>query len=216
LAWGYQFGPEPFLATIIANSIGADILCIAEQEELQLKLLQPRKEGTLMWKALTLTALISLSGVSLANPPEPAALPPGIINSDEAEIREARAPYNNALASRNSDVISRYWLPDSQSVWASGKLTLGHDNIVARYAKTFNDADFLFGFRTPRRIYVATTAGGSDAAEVGTWKWKMHYLGQDITWSGRYLAMWQKVNGQWGLRSDLYVTTGCTGGSACR
>jgi hypothetical protein len=103
-------------------SIEADILCIAEREELQLKLLQPHNEGTLMWKALTLTALIQLSGVSLANPPEPAALPPGIINSDEAEIRAARTTYNNALAPRNSDVLSRHWLPDSQSVWPAANL----------------------------------------------------------------------------------------------
>jgi hypothetical protein len=102
-----------------------------------------------------------------------------------------------------------------QPAWASGKLTVGRDNIVARYAKTFKDGDFLFGLRTPQRIDVAT-GGGSDAAEVGTWKWKMRYLGQEITWSGRYLAMWQKVDGQWGIRSDLYVTTGCAGGSACR
>ena len=168
-----------------------------------------------MWKALILIVLIPLSGVSLANPPGTAVPATGLINTDEAAIRTARSAYNNALASRDAEVISRYWLPDSQSVWASGKLTVGHDNIVARYAKTFKDGDFLFGFRTPRRIDVAT-GGGLDAAEVGTWKWKMHYLGQDITWSGRYLAMWQKVDGQWGLRSDLYVTTRCKGGSACR
>jgi ketosteroid isomerase-like protein len=168
-----------------------------------------------MWKALILTALIPLSGVSLANPPAPAVPAPGMSNPDEAEIRTARATYNNALASRDAEAISRYWLLDSQSVWANGKLTVGHDNIVARYAKTFKDGDFLFGLRTPQRIDVAT-AGGSDAAEIGIWKWKMHYLGQEITWSGRYLAMWQKVDGQWGLRSDLYVTTRCTGGSACR
>lgn len=168
-----------------------------------------------MWKALILTALIPLSGVSLANPPASAVPAPGMSNPDEAEIRTARAAYNNALASRDVEVISRYWLLDSQSVWADGKLTVGHDNIVARYAKTLKDGDFLFGLRTPQRIDVAA-GGGSDAAEVGTWKWKVHYLGQEITWSGRYLAMWQKVGGQWGLRSDLYVTTRCAGGSACR
>jgi ketosteroid isomerase-like protein len=168
-----------------------------------------------MWKALILTALIPLSGVSLANPPAPAIPAPGMRNPYEAEIRSARATYNNALASRDAKAISKYWLLDSQSVWASGKLTVGRDNIVARYAKTFKDGDFLFGLRTPQKIDVATGAG-SDAAEVGIWKWKMRYLGQEITWSGRYLAMWQKVDGQWGLRSDLYVTTGCTGGSACR
>ena len=166
-----------------------------------------------MWKPLILTALITLSGVSLGNPPAPAVPAPGLSNPDETEIRAARAAYNNALASRDAEAISKYWLLDSQSVWASGKLTAGHDNIVARYAKTFKDGDFLFGLRIPQRIDVAT-GGGSDAAEVGVWKWKRRSLGQEITWTGRYLAMWQKVDGHWGLRSDLYVTTGCTG--ACR
>lgn len=105
-----------------------------------------------MWKALILTALIPLSGVSLANPPAPAAPASGMINPDEAEIRTARAAYNNALATRNAEVISRYWLLDSESVWADGKLTVGRDNIIARYAKTFKDGDYLFGLRTPRVV----------------------------------------------------------------
>jgi hypothetical protein len=74
---------------------------------------------------------------------------------------------------------------------------VGHDNIVARYGKTFKDGDFLFGLRTPQRIDV-DPAGGTDAAEVRVWKWKMRSSGQEITWSGRYLAMWQKVDGNWG------------------
>ena len=112
-------------------------------------------------------------------------------------------------------MISRYWLLDSQSVWADGILTVGRDNIVARYEKRFKDSNFLFGLRTPTIIDVAA-GEGPDAAEVGTWTWKVRKLGEEITWSGRYLAMWQKVGGQWRLRSDLYVTTRCMGGNACR
>ncbi len=138
-----------------------------------------------------------------------------IDNADVAEIRADRKNYNAALAARNVEVISGYWLPDSQSVWASGKLTVGHDEIVARYAKLFKSDYFVSGLRTPQTVEV-TGNGGSDAAEVGVWEWKVRDSGQEITWSGRYLAMWQKVGGRWSLRSDLYVTTGCTGGSACR
>jgi hypothetical protein len=132
-----------------------------------------------MWKAWILTALIPLSGSCLANPPTPAVS----IHSDQTEIRTVRATYNKALASRDAEAISRYWLLDSQSVWANGRLTVGHDNIVARYRKTFKDGDFLFGLRTPQRIDV-DPAGGTDAAEVGVWKWKMRSSGQEITWSG--------------------------------
>lgn len=168
-----------------------------------------------MWKALILTALVLLCGISLADQPAPVGPVRRMINPDEAAIRAARTDYNNALTSRDTAVISRYWLPDSHSVWANGELTVGHDNIVARYAKTFKDGVFVSGHRTPQRIEVAND-GRPDAAEIGTWTWKMHYAGQDVTWSGRYLAMWHKVEGQWGLRSDLYVMTRCTGGGACR
>jgi ketosteroid isomerase-like protein len=168
-----------------------------------------------MWKAIILTAVIPLCGICLADQPAPVGPTSGTINPDELAIRAARTDYNNALASRNTEVISRYWLQDSHSVWANGELTVGHDKIVARYAKTFKSGGFLSGLRTPQRIEVID-GETPDAAEVGTWTWKMRYSGQDLTWSGRYLAMWQKVDGRWGLRSDLYVTTGCTGGSACR
>jgi ketosteroid isomerase-like protein len=175
----------------------------------------PSDKRTLMWKALILTTLVSLWCISLADEPAPAGPVQKMINSDEAAIRAARTDYNKAIASRDIDVISRYWLPDSHSVWANGELAVGHDNIVARYAKTFKDGSFLSGLRTPQHIEVAN-GGRPDAAELGTWKWKMHYSGQDVIWRGRYLAMWHKVDGQWGLRSDLYVVTRCTGGSACR
>ena len=82
------------------------------------------------------------------------ALADSISRSHSALGRDAIPFYNKALASRGAEAISRYWLLDSQSVWANGRLTVGHDNIVARYGKTFKDGDFLFGLRTPQRIDV--------------------------------------------------------------
>lgn len=93
----------------------------SRMRRLTLKATAAGDERTPMWKEWILTALIPLSGICLANPPTP-AVP---INPDQAEIRTARATYNKALASRDAETISRYWLLDSQSVWANGKLTVG-------------------------------------------------------------------------------------------
>jgi ketosteroid isomerase-like protein len=164
----------------------------------------------------TLVAILLAAGAaSIADPVTQAAPHSPIVSQDEAAIRAARQDYNAALISRDAAVISKYWLQDAYSVWAGGDLTVGHDSIVKRYARTFHDGVFLSGVRKPQQVEVGSGAP-NDAAEAGTWEWRMRESGEVITWSGRYLAMWRKVDGQWRIVSDLYVTTGCVGGSACR
>jgi ketosteroid isomerase-like protein len=168
-----------------------------------------------MIKTLLLVILLPIVAASVANSATPIAPSNTVFSLDEAAIRAARKEYNAALVFRDPAVIAKYWLQDAQSVWANGELTVGRDNIIRRYAKTFHDGEFVSGIRTPQRIDVAT-GGRADAAELGTWEWRMRFSGKVLTWKGRYLAMWHKVDDQWRIRSDLYVVTACTGGSACK
>ena len=126
-------------------------------------------------------------------------------SGDEAAIRAARSDYNAALASRNADAISKYWMEDGSSVWAGGNLTVGHDAIIARYANTFHGDRFVSGLRTPQEIKFSTIMGRPSASESGIWEWHMRIDGKPATAKGRYLAMWIKTAGQWQVKSDLYV-----------
>lgn len=167
-----------------------------------------------MLKALISGISLAISAGSIADSAQPGLPSEAAVSLDEAVIRATRNELNTALVSRDLAAISKYWLQDAQSVFAGGEVRIGRDKIIERYAKIFQGGAFLAGVRKPERIDVAT-GGPGEAAESGAWEWRMRQSGQDLTYRGRYLAMWLKVGGHWFLRSDLYVTTACTGGNAC-
>jgi ketosteroid isomerase-like protein len=130
------------------------------------------------------------------------------VGEDVASIRAARTHLNVALVSRDLAGISKYWLQESQSVFAGGEVKVGRPEIMARYAAIFQGGNFISGLRIPERIEVAT-GGPREDAESGHWEWRMRQSGQELFYRGRYLAMWRKVGGRWLLRSDLIFTRLC-------
>ena len=91
---------------------------------------------------------------------------------------------------------------------------VGHDKNVEGFSNIFKDPNFVSGLRTPEKVEVAT-GGPKGAAETGVWEWRERVGGQLLTYSGRYLVMWKLADEKWRIRSELYVTTGCTGGTHC-
>ena len=110
---------------------------------------------------------------------------------------------------------ARYWTKDAVVMWAGGGLRIGlHDNVI-RMARTFRDPHF-FGKRTPESIEI-DNGSPRYASESGVWVWseglKSGWVG---TYRGRYLIMWLKTDGQWKIRSELYVETHCSGDPDCK
>lgn len=167
-----------------------------------------------MLKAWVFGMLLATSAGSFAGPAQPPAPSHTSIGSDEAAIRAARNELNAALVSKDLGVVAKYWLQDAHTTGGGGSLWVGRDRNIEGFAKIFHGGDFLSGIRTPERIEVAT-GGPREAAESGVWEWRMRKSGQVLTYRGRYLVMWQKMGLRWLIRSELYVTTGCTGGNAC-
>jgi ketosteroid isomerase-like protein len=130
----------------------------------------------------------------------------------ETAIRSARAELNAALANRDLKTTARYWLPDANTIGGDGSLWAGRDANTRGFAKIFKDPNFVSGLRTPGKVEVAT-GGPKEAAETGVWQWRERVKSQVLTYSGPYLVMWQLANGQWRIRSELYVTTACAGGT---
>jgi ketosteroid isomerase-like protein len=134
---------------------------------------------------------------------------------DIAEILRARNDLNEALAARNVARYARYWTKDAVVMWAGGGLRIGlHDNAI-RMGKTFEDPRFS-GKRTPEDIEIDN---GSPlyASESGVWVWSEGLKTGGVgTYRGRYLIMWLKTDGQWKIRSELYVETHCSGDPDCK
>lgn len=129
------------------------------------------------------------------------------VSKDELAIRAARAELNAALVDRDFKTTVKYWLPEVNTIGGGGSLLAGLNQDIEGFTKIFQDPCFVFGLRTPNNIEVATGVP-KEATETGVWTWQETVKNKKVTYSGRYLVMWQLVNEKRSIRSELYVTTG--------
>jgi ketosteroid isomerase-like protein len=122
---------------------------------------------------------------------------------------------NEALAARNVERYVRYWTKDAVVMWAGGGLRIGLDANVISMASTFKDPHFS-GKRTAENIEIDNGIP-LYASESGVRVWSEGLkTGEVGTYRGRYLIMWLKTDGQWKIRSELYVETSCSGELDCK
>ena len=136
-------------------------------------------------------------------------------HGDVEDIRRARKDLNEALAARSVTAYARYWTKDAVVMWAGGGLRVGLPDNVIRMARTFKDPHFS-GKRTPEHIEI-DNGSPPYASESGVWVWTEGLKTGGVgTYRGRYLVMWLKTDGQWKIRSELYVETHCSGDPDCK
>ncbi len=168
-----------------------------------------------MLKVLCFACYLVTSTVVFAGQAQPVVAKQMPIGAAETAIRSARTELNAALTNRDLKTTARYWLPAVSTTGGDGSLWVGRDKNIMGFAGIFKGDSFVSGHRTPDKIEVAT-GGPKEAAETGVWEWRERVKSQVLTYGGRYLVMWQLVNGKWLIRSELYVTTSCTGGTGCK
>ena len=93
--------------------------------------------------------------------------------------------------------------PNVTLITGDGSLITGVDAVLAAFEAQFRDPDFVTYLRTTTEVELDQQE--SRAAESGSWTatWRNNPDGQA---SGRYLAVWKKVVGQWVIESELYVS----------
>ncbi len=123
---------------------------------------------------------------------------------DISAIRAARNASNVAIAKHDLKEIGKYWLKEFVVTAGNGGAMMGKDSVLAAFQKQFNTIPDISYVRTPEKI----TISDADTLAFETGKWvalkiqqkKPEWLG------GNYSAMWWKRNGEWKLRSELFVT----------
>ena len=134
--------------------------------------------------------------------------------SDEEQIRAVRATSNRAIAERDLDALVATWSEDFQATISSGAAVSSRAEMRALFAKAFEDPQLLGYLCTPSRIEVSQ--GGTFAAESGEWtgRWAMDD-GEKVV-RGSYLAQWQRRDGAWQIRAEVFVALSCEGSRTCR
>ena len=122
------------------------------------------------------------------------------MTTPEDAIRARRRLSNKLIAAHDAARLAPFFAADARLIGGEGGLLLGRDAILKAFAQQFIDATFGDYVRTPGSVEIDHT--GERAAEVG--EWVAHWEGGGM--SGRYMAAWKKLTGQWVIESELYVT----------
>jgi ketosteroid isomerase-like protein len=133
--------------------------------------------------------------------------------SDISAIRALRTQSNRAIQARDLVAFGQTMLSDIEVTRGSGPHVSGRDSVLASVSVQFKDPNFLGYIRDTDSIQISAT--GPLAAEHGHWTGRFQRPDGIQTLTGVYLAMWRKTDAGWKIRSELFVSLGCTGSADC-
>lgn len=152
------------------------------------------------FRALTLFASLAASFASFGQT--------GASAADETAIRDARRVQTQALARNDLDTVVKYWDPA-----ITIRRALGHPVEGAAAARKL-----LEPTSPPPATPIIYQRESTSVAVSGNWplayeegRWSGHVGTADAKpiLSGKYAAQWVKRNGQWLIRSEVFVALDC-------
>ena len=128
---------------------------------------------------------------------------------DSDQIRNARDQYNNAIARHDVQAIMSFIDDEYQITTSLGQLTQGRDGEADSWRELFSTRQDVLYVRTPETIEMSDAY--PLAAESGTWVGTWLTPDGGVRTGGSYSAMWRQVDGEWKVRSELFVALYCEG-----
>lgn len=129
-------------------------------------------------------------------------------NADEMAIREARRVQTQALAKNDLDTVVKYWDPA-----ITIRRALGHPVDGAAAARKLLEPSTPAATTTIIYQRESTSVNVSTnwplAYEEGRWSGHVGTADAKPILSGKYAAQWVKRNGQWLIRSEVFVALDC-------
>ena len=119
-------------------------------------------------------------------------------------IRARRKLTNKLIAAHEAERLRPFLLPDVKLTTGDGTLILGAQAVVEAFAGQFADPAFVTYIRAAETVELDQDE--ARAAESGRWTALWKGGDGDPTMGGTYLAVWQKVRGQWVIEAELFVT----------
>ena len=157
---------------------------------------------------MTLAPVLSLGLAALASlAPLCAAVAQTSLKDDEAAIRTARSVQTQALAANDLDKVVAYWSPDITIRRALGQPVTGADAARKLLEPTGSTATPVIYQR--EAVSVEVSGNWPMAYEEGRWSGHPGSASAPAIIGGRYSAQWVKRNGQWLIRSEVFVALTC-------
>ena len=131
-------------------------------------------------------------------------------SKDSDSIRSVRASFNRSIANHDAESIADYLDSEYQITTGSGvhyRETPEED--AKSWAEIFaKNVDIIYE-RTTEDLEISSFL--DLAAESGSWVGRWTSPEGKIEMGGRYFAQWRKVDGNWKIRAEIFVTLYCNG-----
>lgn len=139
-----------------------------------------------------ITLILLLTGCSSATRVDTAA--------EARAIRELSRQWLAEFTAKDLDAVMTYYAPDAIQMPANGPSIVGKEAIRAWYELWLPNPDITTTFQ-PEVIEVA--ASGDLAYDRGVYHFKMETPNGPIEDHGKYLIVWQKIDGEWKALADI-------------
>lgn len=132
-------------------------------------------------------------------------------DSEAERVRNARAEYNDAIERHNVPAIVSFYDSEYQITTSLGDLSMDVDAEAEGWRQLIASRKDLLYVRSPESIEISRDY--PLAAESGTWVGTWSTSEGAVRTGGHYSAMWRQVDGEWKVRSELFVALYCDGTS---
>lgn len=175
-----------------------------------------------MKKIALFTIAALCSGVSLANdkntsqnsvvnaePKSPSVANISQQRKDKAAIHKARKAQSKALADENILLVASFWTDDITIRRALGSAITGKAEAITAITPQGDPATRILFQR--KAVDIRVSSNWPLAYEDGTWTGQVGGVHGPVVIKGRYGAQWVKRNGNWFIRSEVFVALTCDG-----
>jgi ketosteroid isomerase-like protein len=120
-------------------------------------------------------------------------------NNDQELIRKSRQANNEAIARKDAEEMSKFYLDDYVIIRGSVVIERGNEENKESWKKIFKETPLTYFERFPLEIIISKN-NPNMAWETGEWKGYNTY-----SKGGRSSAQGKKKEGKWKLQAELFV-----------
>lgn len=151
-------------------------------------------------KAVAACILVVLAAGNCAPDPTPAV----DLAAEEAAIRAVDRTFMEAAQAGDAAAFAAVFAPDGQLLFPNEPAVTGREAIRAHAEEMLALPGFSVTWEASRYIIAES---GDVAASIGTYDLVMTLPDGPVEDHGKYLTLWQKVDGEWRVAADMTNTS---------